>query len=101
MFIFQIAYNLIHGNFQPLAIKLLSTTKKSVLTILSMAIEYLVKVIVVILEDHAHWAVVVPLGLDNTGKSAAIHPPHKALLPPQQGVVQHHVPGDIQGGWVP
>ena len=65
-----------------------------------MAIEYLVEVIIVVLEDHAHWAVVVPLGLDNAGKPSAIHPPHHALLPPQHGVVQHHVPGDIQGGRV-
>ena len=65
-----------------------------------MAIEYLVKVIVFILEDHAHWAVVVPLGLDDAGKPPAIYPLHHALLPPLHGVVQHHVPGNIQGGRV-
>ena len=65
-----------------------------------MTIEYLVEVIISVLEYHAHRAVVVPLGIDDAGNTLAIHPPHHALLPPQNGVVQHHVPGDIQGGRV-
>ena len=47
-----------------------------------MAIEYLVEVIISVLEYHAHRAVVVPLGIDDAGKPSAIHPPHHALLPP-------------------
>ena len=57
-----------------------------------MSIEYLIELIVVVLVNHAHRAVVVPLVLLQTPEAACGHSFHQALLPPQHGVVQRHVP---------